>query len=143
MVNRNVILVLFILAMTLIAIGASTLFVVPVVKVNVTFVEKEGIVQATNYSIVQGSVGGFNKPNKDVANSLPAIFGRVTLGTGKDASIGPWETLPYKGNGTYQLNLGFYNGRIPKVGMPIHISVLVADKDGERIGYLVKDMEWK
>lgn len=143
MVNRNVILVLFIFAMILIAIGASTLFTVPVIKVNATFVEKEGIVQATNYSIAQGSVGYFNKPNKDVANNLPAIFGRVTLGTGKEASIGPWETLPYKGNGTYQLNLGFYSGRTPKVGMPVHISILVADKNGERIGYLVSNMEWK
>lgn len=143
MVNRNAILVLFIFAMILIAIGASTLFVVPIVKVNVTFLEKGGIVQATNYSIVQGSVGYFNKPSKDVANNLPAIFGRVTLGIEKEASIGPWETLPYKGNGTYQLNLGFYRGRNPKVGMPVHISVLVADKNGERIGYLVSNMEWK
>lgn len=140
--NRNMILVLFIFAMLLISLGASTLFTVPVIKANVTFVEKDGIVQATNYSFVEGKVSYFNRPNKGVAESLPAIFGRVTIGTGVKAVIGPWETLPYTGNGTYQLSFGFREGRTPTVDTPVHISILVADKDGERIGYLVSDMKW-
>jgi hypothetical protein len=62
---------------------------------------------------------------------------------GKNTVIGPWETLPYKGNGTYTFNIGFDAKRYPKTNDMVHITIMVVDSKGERIGYIIKDTKWE
>ncbi len=116
---------------------------VPVIKANIAFVEKEGIVEAENYTLTPGNVSYFNRPRNVQAGSFPAIAARATFLEGNDSMIGPWEALSYNGSGTYSFNIGFDEKRYPKVNDKIHISIMVVDKDGERIGYMIKDITWK
>ncbi len=116
---------------------------VPVIKVDITFVEKEGIVEAKNYTLTPANVSYIARPKKNYAESFPAIAGRATIFNGKDTIIGPWETLPYKGSDIYKFNIGFDEGRYPKTNNKVHVTIMVVDKNGDRIGYVVDDIKWK
>ena len=116
---------------------------VPVVHVNITFVEKQGFAQVQNYKIIQGTVSYLGRPQKTQAESFPAITARTMIVKEKDSIIGPWETLSYKGNGTYSFNIGFKDDNYPVPDDKIHISIMVVNKKGERIGYFIEDMIWE
>jgi|SRR3972149_459077 len=124
---------------------------VPIIKVNVTYSEREGIVEADTYSFVQDNVSYINRPKKTVADSFPAIIGRATINKKiikdnekvNETIIGPWEAVTYKGDGSYSFDLGFHEGNYPEPGDQVHISIIVVDNKGERIGYIVADTIWK
>ncbi len=116
---------------------------VPVVKVNITFVEKQGIVEAAKYTLTQGTVPYFNRPQSTQAESFPAIGARTTIAKGINSTIGPWEMVQYMGNGTYSFNIGFDEKNYPAANDTVHISIIVVDKDGNRIGYVVDNIIWK
>ncbi len=116
---------------------------VPVVHVNITFVEKEGFSQVQNYKITQETVNYLGRPKKTQAESFPAITARTMIMKEKNSSIGPWETLSYNGNGIYSFNIGFKDDNYPAAGDKVHISIMVVDKKGDRIGYFVQDMVWE
>lgn len=144
--NKIVILLLMtsILIATLISGCINPMKQVPVLRVNITYTERQGIVDADRYSFTQDNVSYIDRPKKIQADSFPAIIGRITMvTTDKNVVIGPWETLPYKGNGNYSFNLGFHDGNFPERGNAIHISIIVVDKSGQRIGYVVEDTKWK
>lgn len=116
---------------------------VPVIKVDITFVEKEGIVEEKNYTLTPANVSYIARPKKNYADSFPAIAGRSTIFDGKDTVIGPWETLSYKGSGVYKFNIGFDERRYPKINDMVHVTIMVVDKNGDRIGYVVENIKWK
>ncbi len=116
---------------------------VPVVKVNLTFVEKQGIVEAENYKLMQGTIDYINRPRRTQAESFPAIGARATILKGKNSTMGPWEMTSYKGNGTYSFNIGFDEKHYPASNDTVHVSIYVLDKNGERIGAVIKDIIWK
>lgn len=122
--------------------GCLDTWVAPVIKVNITLVEKENVVEVENYTLTPGNVNYFNRPRNIQARSFPAIAARATFLEGNKSAIGPWETLSYDGGGTYSFNIGFDKKRYPIVNDTIHVSIMVVDKDGERIGYLIKDIVW-
>lgn len=113
---------------------------VPVIKANIKFTERNGIVEADQYSFMQGTIGYLNRPRDTSARSFPAIVGRVTSLRGK---IGPWETVSYNGVGNYSFNIGFSEDNLPTHNDIIYISVMVVDKDGQRIGYIRDNIVWK
>lgn len=116
---------------------------VPVIKVEITLTEREGIVEADNYTLTPENVSYIARPKRNYAESFPAIAGRATVFHGKDTIIGPWETLPYKGNGVYTFNIGLDERGYPKVNDMVHVSIMVVDKNGDRIGYVVDDIKWR
>jgi hypothetical protein len=116
---------------------------VPIVNVNITFIEKESIAEAENYTLTQETVSFLSRPRSTQAESFPAIAARTTIMKGKNSSIGPWETLPYKGSGAYSFNLGFYENHYPAPNDLVHISIMVVDKKGERIGYVTENIVWQ
>lgn len=116
---------------------------VPVLKVNVTLVEKEGIIDAENISITQGSVNIFDRPKNVIANSLPAISARATISKGINSTIGPWENIPYNGVGGYSFNIGFDENNLPKKDDTIHVSIYVIDKNKDRIGMIIRNIVWQ
>lgn len=124
---------------------------VPVMKVNITYTERQGIVEADSHSFTQGNVSYIDRPKRTQAESFPAVIGRATIVkkiTNDNAKfngtfIGPWEALSYKGNGSYSFNVGFSDGSYPESGDIVHISVMVVDSSGQRIGYLTEDSTWK
>ena len=115
----------------------------PIIKVDITFIEAEGIVGADHYKLTPENVSYIARPKKIYAESFPAIAGRTTIFDGKDTIIGPWETLPYKGSGAYTFNIGFDERRYPKINDMVHVTIMVVDKNGDRIGYVVEDIKWK
>ncbi len=116
---------------------------VPVVMVNITFSEKDGTVIAENYDLKQASVNYLNRPTHTQAESFPAISARTSLLKDKNSSIGPWEMIPFKGNGTYSFNIGFKENRYPAPNDTVHVSIIVVDEKGERIGYVIDNLVWK
>lgn len=116
---------------------------VPVVHVNITFVQKQGFAEVENYKITQDTVNYLGRPKTTQAESFPAITARTMIVKGKNSVIGPWETLSYKGNGTYSFNIGFKDDNYPVPDDKVHISIMVVDKKGERIGYFIQDMIWE
>lgn len=134
-------ILLSILLLTAIS-GYSDIGTAPVIKVNISFIEKENVAEAENYTLTPGSVSYFERPRTVQAKSFPAIAARATFLEGKNSIIGPWETLPYNGNGTYSFNIGFDRKRYPKVNDTVHVSIMVADKNGDRIGYVIEDIIW-
>lgn len=123
---------------------------VPVITINVTYAERQGVVDADRFLFIQDSVNYIDRPKRTQAESFPAIIGRATIvkkikGNEKvnETIIGPWEAIPYKGNGSYRFSVGFNNGNYPESGDEIHISVIVVDKSGQRIGYIIQDFTWK
>ena len=139
--TRKIIVILFI--MVSILLSGCIYADVPVIKVNITFIEKEGIVEASNYTLITENISYIARPKKIYADSFPAIAGRTTIFDGKDTVMGPWETLPYKGSGIYTFNIGFDERRYPKINESVHVTIMVVDKNGDRIGYVVEDMKWK
>lgn len=115
---------------------------VPVVKVNITFAEKEGFVEAVEYDFSPGSVNFLNRPKRDEA-PFPAIAARTMIAKGQNSSIGQWETLPYTGQGTYSFNIGFLEKKYPVPDDIVHISIYVVDIKGDRIGFFKNDIIWK
>ncbi len=141
--KKIVILTIFLSALLLVAAsGCLDTWTAPVIKVNIILVEKENFVEVENYTLTPGNVNYFNRPRSNNAKSFPAIAARATFLEGNNSVIGPWETLSYNGSGTYSFNIGFDKKRYPKADDMIHVSIMVVDKDGERIGYLVKDIVW-
>jgi len=116
---------------------------VPVIKVNISLVEREGIVDIFSEKFTQDNVSYINRPKNTQADSFPAIATRTMITKGNDSIIGQWEMVQYTGSGNYSFNIGFHENHYPVRGDKIHISVIVVDKNGERIGYLVKDIKWK
>ena len=116
---------------------------VPVVHVNITLVETDGYVEVENYRLTQELVNYLSRPRTTTAESFPAITARTMIVKGKNSSIGPWETLPYKGNGTYSFNIGFKEDKYPVLNDTVHISIMIVDKNGGQTGYFVQDMIWK
>lgn len=116
---------------------------VPVVHVNITFMEKQGFAEVENHKITRDTVNYLARPRTTQAQSFPAITARTMIVKDKNSIIGPWETLPYKGNGTYSFNIGFRDDNYPLPDDKVHISIMVVDKKGERIGYFIEDMIWK
>jgi hypothetical protein len=116
---------------------------VPVIKIDISFVEKQGIVEAVNYRFTQENVSYFNRPLRVQADSFPAISARVSITKDNATTIGPWEIIPYKGSGNYSLNIGFRDNYRPVRGDPMHISIMVVDKTGQRIGYVIKNIVWQ
>lgn len=116
---------------------------VPVIKINIVFAEKQGIVEAEGYTFTQDNVSYVNRPKRVQAQSFPAISARVTTVRDNKTIIGPWEVIPYTGSSNYSLNIGFGENYHPMRGDPMHISIIVIDKDGQRIGYVIKDILWQ
>ncbi len=115
---------------------------VPIVKVNITFVEKQGTVEPEHYTLIQGTTAYISRP-RTTAQPFPAISARATILKGDNSSIGPWEMIPYTGNGTYSFNLGFRDDQYPQTNDTVHISIIVIDKAANNIGYVVKDIRWE
>ena len=79
-------------------------------------------------------------------STFPAITGRTLVTKNRTAtteSESKWESLPYKGNGTYNFNIGFNEKYYPDSGDEVHVSIMVVDEKGNRIGYLINNMKWE
>ena len=138
----KILLILFLLSIVMIS-GCLNRQEIPVIKVNIFLVERESIVEADNLILTQENVSYYDRPQKTQADSFPAIGARITINKGKSSIIGPWEMVSYKGGGNYSFNIGFGENYYPTIGESLHISIIIVDKDGERIGYIVKDIIWK
>jgi hypothetical protein len=115
---------------------------VQVIHANITLVEKQGLVEVEDYRLIQGTVNYLNRPKSTQPEAFPAISARAVILKGENSTIGPWENLPYKGNGTYSFDIGFEEV-YPAAGDKINIYIYVWDKDGGRIGYLTQDIVWQ
>lgn len=115
---------------------------VPIVKVNVTFIEKDGFVEAVGDNTTQGIVSYLKRPQREQA-PFPAIAARTMITKGKNSSIGQWEVLPYTGPGIYSFNIGFVEEKYPVTNDSVHVSIYVVNEKGERIGFITKDIVWK
>ena len=151
-IKKVMILLLFsILISTFISGCINPMEKVPVMKINITFTERQGIVESDSYSFTQDSVSYLNRPQRTQAQSFPAVIGRATVvkkvikadAKFNGTVIGPWETVTYKGNGSYSFYVGFYDGGYPESGDTVHVSVMVVDSTGQRIGYITADTTWK
>lgn len=140
---KKIILVLFLLGIIVSGCISNPFEQVPVVKAKVTFVEKNGYADAVNYSIIQGTVDYAARPMTTTAKSFPAITGRTMISKGKNSTLGPWEAVEYTGNGTYSFNIGFKKDVPPAFNDTIHVSIMVLDKDGKKIGYITENILWK
>ncbi|NJD51804.1 MAG: hypothetical protein FIB07_02950 [Candidatus Methanoperedens sp.] len=143
---KTKIILLFLLGIVASGCIENPLKQVPVLKVNISFVEKGDYVVPENLTFTQGMVDYAARPRNTIAQAFPAISGRtLVVRNGTKASMnatGPWEVLPYKGNGTYTFNIGFDEEYYPQVNDSVHISIIVVDEKGRRIGYVVEDMIW-
>jgi len=74
---------------------------VPIVKVNISFKENNSIVEATNYTLDRGTVSYLNRPMATQAKNFPSIGARTTIMKGKNSTFGPWEMVPYTGDGSW------------------------------------------
>lgn len=135
-------IILLIVAVSILISGCINVDV-PVIKVDITFVEKEGIVEAGQYTMIPENISYLARPKKNYADSFPAIAGRTTIFDGKDTVIGPWETLSYNGSGAYKFNIGFDERHYPKINDIVHVTIMVVDKNGDRIGYVIENIKWK
>jgi len=116
------------------------------VKVNITFMENQGKFYPEKYTLTQGMVDYAGRPQATRPEKFPAISARTMVVkknmNGTSEAVGPWETLPFKGNGTYKFNIAFDEKYIPGPGDLVHISIIVSDKNGSRIGYVVENKVW-
>ncbi len=121
---------------------------VPIVKVNVTYVEKDGQFQADpNFTVEQGTVNYLQRPRMTQA-PFPAIGARATILRGKNSTIGPWEMTPFNGSGTYGFNVGFDEKHYPQTNDTVHVSIYLTDINkttgkGETIGLVNRNIIWK
>ncbi|HEX7627490.1 MAG TPA: hypothetical protein VF354_01030 [Candidatus Methanoperedens sp.] len=116
---------------------------VPVVHVNITYVEKQGFSEVENHKLTQGTVSYLARPKTIQPESFPAITARTMIVKGKNSTIGPWEALPYNGNGTYSFNIGFREDNYPIPNDKVNIYIYVWGKKGEIIGHFEGDMVWE
>lgn len=116
---------------------------VPVIHVDIIFNEKDGIFIAENYTFEQGNVSYIARPKNIMAEKFPAIVARATLTKGNQNIIGPWEAIDFNGVGKYSFNVGFHEGGYPQPGDAIHMSIMVVDKDGVKIGYVIDNFRWR
>lgn len=116
---------------------------VPVINVDIIFNEKDDTFIAENYTFKQENVSYIARPKNIMAESFPAIVARATLTKGNQNIIGPWEAIDFNGSGKYSFNVGFHDGKYPQQGDTIHMSIMVVDKDGGRIGYVVENFRWR
>lgn len=116
---------------------------VAVVKVNITFIEKQDFAEVQNVTFTQGTVDYAGRPKRSKAAEFPAIAGRVMIYQNNESIIMPWETVQYTGNGTYRLNLGFSDKIQPRFNDPIHISIVVLNSTGKQIGSHVTNTKWE
>ena len=69
----------------------------------------EGFFVPENYTYSQGTVDYAGRP-RTTRSKFPAIAARTMVvrnnTNGSTETLGPWETLPFKGNGTYNFNIG-------------------------------------
>lgn len=144
---RSKIVLLLLLGIIVSGCVQNPLKQVPVVKVNITFMEKEGKFYPVNYTFTQGMVDYAARPRNIQVQSFPAISARVNVvRNGTNATMlatGPWETLPFKGNGTYNFNIGFNEKYYPNPNDSYHLSIIVSDEKGRRIGYVVENKIWE
>lgn len=146
--NKNwKLLIIYVVAVVIILIFLANTYKeinreMPVIKVDMIIVEKEGIANIENVTLTPGNVSYANRPNKTVAKRFPAIAARATFLKSANGVIGPWETLDYNGTGRYSFNIGFSDIHYPQINDKIHVSIMIVDKDGNRIGYFVKDTVW-
>lgn len=144
---RKSILLLLLFGVILSGCVQNPLKQVPVMKVNITFVEKMGYVVPENYTITQGMVDYAARPKNTIAKSFPAIAGRTMVVKNNTnatmESTSPWEAIEYNGNGTYLFNIGFDEEYYPDPKDYVHISIMVVNKTGKRIGYVVVDKIWE
>lgn len=120
---------------------------VPIVNVNITFIEKEGIAEAENYTLTQGTVSFLSRPRRIQSESLPSISARTMIVEGKNITVGPWENVPYKGAGIYSFNIGFDEKHYPVSNDTVRVSIMLWDINrntgkGERIGSVVGNIIW-
>ena len=138
--KKLIVILCMLILMGVLILGSGMYRNVPIIKVNMSLTEKQdGVVDIKNYTIVQDNVNYINRPKRTVAESFPAVIGRVLV----SKHVGPWESVYYKGTGNYAFNMAFPKDYIPKSGEPIHITIMVVDKDGVKIGYLMEDVKWK
>jgi len=116
---------------------------VPVVKVNITYVETGGKVAVENLTVTQGTVDYAARPQVTQARSFPAIGARIVTSKGKNSSIGPWEMVLYKGNGTYSFNVGFKEGAEISNNDNVSVYIYLLDKKGDRLSLVTRDIVWK
>lgn len=144
---RYIIVLLLLLGIIVSGCIQNPLKQVPVVKVNITFMEKGGKFYPENYTMTQGTVDYAGRPRNTIVESFPAISARTMVlrnnTKGTSEATGPWETLPFKGNGTYNFNIGFDEKYYPNPGDLVHISVIVSDDKGRRVGYVVENKVWE
>ncbi len=141
--NSTMKLVVFLCALSIAGIlilGSNMYKDVPVIKVSMSLVEKQdGTVEVQNYTLVQDNVNYINRPKRINAKSFPAISGRIFV----NKRIGSWESISYNGTGNYTTSIAFPKDYVPKFGDPMHITIMVVDKDGTKIGYLTENIKWK
>jgi len=145
---RSIIVLILLLGIIVSGCVQNPIKQVPVVKVNITFVEKGGFFVPENYTTyTQGTVDYAGRPKNTRAKSFPAISGRTMVvrnnTNGSTETLGQWETLPFKGNGTYNFNIGFNEKYYPDPNDLVHISIIVSDEKARRIGYAVENKIWE
>jgi len=143
---KSIIVLLFLIGIVVSGCIENPLKQVPVVKVNLTLVEENGLVVAENSTFSQGTVDFAGRPRNPIS-TFPVIAGRTLVtrnnSNASTLSTGEWESIPYRGNGTYAFNIGFNENYYPDPGDIVHVSILVADINGSRIGYTISNMVWK
>ncbi len=139
----KLILVLLLLGIIISGCIGNPVKQVPVIHVNITLVEKDGNVDVVNYKLNQEMVNYLARPKTTQPESFPAITARTMIAKGKNSTIGPWEALPYKGNGDYSFNIGFKEDNYPVLNDKVNIFIYVWDKKGEVIGHFENDMVWE
>ncbi len=143
---KSIIVLLFLLGIIVSGCIDNPIKQVPVVKVNITFVETNGKVFAENYTLTQGMVDYAGRPRNTRAESFPAIAARtMVVRNNTNASTegnGPWEAVLFKGNGTYKFNIGYNENYYPNPGDLVHVSIMVVNATGKRVGYVVDNMIW-
>lgn len=129
---------------------------VPVVKVDLVLKhnpnassEKKVVVEGFNYLVTTENF--ISRPWDQMSTAyFPGVQARVQLFRNvsvdgkvrKKVVFGPWASVPYKGEGEYSLVLGFKEGEYPQEGDQMHISVLIVDKEGKKLGYFINDTTW-
>lgn len=144
---KATIIFLFLLGIIVSGCIENPLKQVPVVKVNITFVEKAGYMDVENFTFTQKTVDYAARPRDTRAETFPTISARtLMMKNNTNASVeanGPWANIPFKGQGTYSFTMGINEKFYPDPGDVVHISIIVVDEKGRRIGYLVRDMGWE
>lgn len=139
---KIVIILLFLFGIMFSGCLSNPMEEVPVLKVNLTLIERQGEVLAENFSLTQGTVNILQKPHS-VQASFPSISGRTMIRKEKGLVVGSWENVPYNGNGTYSFNIGFKEENYPVFNDTVTVSIYIINKKAERIGFFGNSLIWK